>query len=203
MTADLHLHTDASFDSYLSFNDRIDSAKKNNIDTIALTDHQAVHPRLREREEEFNGVNIVTGIEISAFGEHGRLDILGYFVKPETIREKIRGEHRPKYLHAIRWIHDAGGVAVLAHPGRYNEEIEDIVETLADMRIDGVECEYPYEKIGMSEEVIDEVEQLAKKHDLARTGGSDCHGGTRQNIGLVKIDDKRVGELRNLSENYR
>ncbi|MFB6145782.1 MAG: PHP domain-containing protein [Candidatus Nanohaloarchaea archaeon] len=203
MTADLHLHTEASFDSYLSFDDRIDSAKENDIDVIALTDHNAVHPRLRNREEEFNNVNVITGIEITAFGKHGRLDILGYFVDPKTIRGKIQGEHRPKYRHAIHWIHDAGGAAVLAHPGRYDDEMEEIVEALVEMRIDGIECDYPYEKIGISNDFIEKAEQLAGEYDLVKTGGSDCHGGRRKSMGAVKIDVERVENLREVSERYR
>lgn len=203
MTADLHIHTDTSFDGERSFDERIDDAREHGLETIALTDHNAVNPRMRRREQKVGEVTVITGIEISCFGEYGQLHILGYFVDPETIREKLRKTHQPKYLDGIRFIHDAGGAAVLAHPGRYPADTKEIVEDLVDKRLDGIEVEYSYEKSGFSSDLVGEAREIAERFDLVKTGGTDCHGGRRNNIGSIMIESGRVEELRESTEKYR
>lgn len=201
MKADLHLHTEASFDSHISFEERLESAREKGFDTIALTDHNAVHPRLRMREEQFKEINVITGIEIFSFGEFGELHLLGFFVDPDTVRDGVRGEHRTGYRHAIRHIHDAGGVAVLAHPLRYSTDLEPVVETLSGMGLDGLELEYPYEKLGISPQK-QELRDLGEKYNLVFSGGSDCHGGRRKAIGEITVDQETVETLRERAKQY-
>lgn len=203
MSADLHIHTEASFDCEKRFEQRLEDAQEHGLDIIALTDHNVLHPRPRKREQSFGDLKVISGIELSCYGDHGQLHILGYFVDPETLRGKVRDVHRPKYLDVIRFIHDAGGVAVLAHPGRYSSDMENIVKDLKDRRLDGLEVEYNYEKSGFDPENQEKAAVLAEKHGLLKTGGSDCHGGRRDNIGSVKISEKRVEKLREASRKYR
>lgn len=202
MKADLHLHTEASFDSHISFEERLESARNKSFDTIALTDHNAIHPRLTMREEKFRDTNVITGIEIFSFGDFGELHILGFFVDPDTLRDRVRGEHRTGYRHAIRHVHDAGGVAVLAHPRRYSTDLVSVVEALSGMGLDGLELEYPYEKLGIDPRK-QELQELGEKHNLVFSGGSDCHGGRRKAIGEVSVDQETVDSLRERSTRYR
>ncbi len=67
-------------------------------------------------------------------------------------------------------IHGAGGIAVLAHPGKFNnfDEIEKYVE----MGLDGVEVWSPFN----SEEQTEMLASLCKKKKLLLTGGSNFHG---------------------------
>lgn len=201
MSADLHSHTAASPDCSLSFDQRLSIAQGEEFDTIALTDRNFVHTRLRKTEENFGGINVVSGVEITCFGEEGKLNILGLFIDPETMREKLRKRYRMKYRHAIRSIHDAGGIAILAHPGRYNFDIEEVIEKLVEMRLDGIETVYPYNFHGF-EDYERKAEQIAEKYGLATSGGSDCHGGQRKTMGKIRLENQEIDKLRQITGRY-
>lgn len=71
---------------------------------------------------------------------------------------------------AIRCVHGAGGVAVLAHPGRrWNP---DVIEDLVRMGLDGVEAWHP----SHGRTHVRALEDMARRWSLLVTGGSDCHG---------------------------
>ena len=76
----------------------------------------------------------------------------------------------PSVKEVIDEIHGAGGIAVLAHPGKFNnrDEIEDYVA----LGLDGVEVWSPYN----SEELTQQLIEKCKKVKLLLTGGSDFHG---------------------------
>ncbi|WP_312692919.1 PHP domain-containing protein [Caproiciproducens sp.] len=77
----------------------------------------------------------------------------------------------PDVHDVIAQIHDAGGVAVLAHPGEYDSY--DLLEQLAkDHEIEGVEVWHPRNKPGDEERFI----ATAQKYGLVMTGGTDFHG---------------------------
>ncbi len=71
---------------------------------------------------------------------------------------------------AIRLVHNAGGVSVLAHPGlMLNEnDIENVIES----GIDGIEIYYPKHTETQKHRFI----EMARSNGLLETGGSDFHG---------------------------
>lgn len=71
---------------------------------------------------------------------------------------------------AVRAIKADGGIAVLAHPG-YDRNYF-LVEQLVGCGLDGIELFHEKH----SSEDIKQIVQLARKHDLVLTGGSDYHG---------------------------
>jgi len=71
---------------------------------------------------------------------------------------------------AIAWIHDAGGAAVLAHPGLYNDD--DMVLQLISAGLDGIEV-YHSDHTRQDER---KYEEMAERYHLIGTGGSDFHG---------------------------
>ena len=76
---------------------------------------------------------------------------------------------------AIRLIHEAGGLAVLAHPFDYAGSFECLDEKLAALAsggLDGIEVYYT----GYGGEQIVDGLRLARRHNLFPTGGSDYHG---------------------------
>ncbi|WP_420209092.1 PHP domain-containing protein [Candidatus Electronema sp. JC] len=78
----------------------------------------------------------------------------------------------------IAIIHEAGGVAVLAHPGIIDPELKaqpQLVRELAERHLDGMEIHYP----GHNYNMIQLFSGLAKQHGLIATGGSDYHGDSR------------------------
>jgi predicted metal-dependent phosphoesterase TrpH len=82
---------------------------------------------------------------------------------------------------AVALASKAGGVAVLAHPGRLPPSDRDRVlqEALA-AGIDGIEVWHPQHDPKLRRS----LHQLVRRHDLVATGGSDYHGHHKPNIHL-------------------
>ncbi|MBE7077666.1 MAG: PHP domain-containing protein [Clostridiales bacterium] len=81
---------------------------------------------------------------------------------------------RPSPKEAIECIHELGGIAVLAHPGRITMtflERENLIEELISYGLDGIESYYTTH----TEEETAYFLALAKKRGLLTTGGSDTH----------------------------
>jgi 3',5'-nucleoside bisphosphate phosphatase len=92
-------------------------------------------------------------------------------------------KQRLSVADAIRLVHNAGGVAVFAHPGR-----EGTMARLQEMRavgLDGVEVRHP----GHSAEDEARLGALADAMDLLPSGGSDWHGAAEgpRVLGAVKV----------------
>jgi predicted metal-dependent phosphoesterase TrpH len=77
---------------------------------------------------------------------------------------------RPHPLEAIRWISEAGGTSVIAHPGLYGNDA--LVEELIVQGAEGIEVFHSDH--GAAEE--QRYTELAKKYGIIITGGSDFHG---------------------------
>lgn len=74
-------------------------------------------------------------------------------------------------LEAVQWIHEAGGAAVLAHPGLYKDD--PLVESLLSSgSFDGVEVWHS----DHSAEEEARYAKLAEAYGLTATAGSDFHG---------------------------
>jgi predicted metal-dependent phosphoesterase TrpH len=93
---------------------------------------------------------------------------------------------------AVDLIHQAGGLAVLAHPGlnRTDESIPALVEA----GLDGIECFHTKHSTSTSEHYL----EIADQHNLLVTGGSDCHGMSKGKplIGTVKLPYTHVEKLK-------
>ena len=76
----------------------------------------------------------------------------------------------PEPAEIIKAIHEAGGIAILAHPGFYNNF--ELFEELIPLGLDGVEVWHPENTVPQQEMLMN----IAKKHGLLMTGGSDFHG---------------------------
>jgi 3',5'-nucleoside bisphosphate phosphatase len=114
--------------------------------------------------------------------------------------ERFLKKHRPAWVPkakisaqvAIDLIHGASGLAVMAHPGlnRTDEVIPDLVEA----GLDGIECFHTKHSSATSEHYL----EIADKHNLLVTGGSDCHGMSKGKplIGTVKLPYREVEKLK-------
>ncbi|HOP75409.1 MAG TPA: PHP domain-containing protein [Bacillota bacterium] len=71
---------------------------------------------------------------------------------------------------AIQLILKAGGIPVLAHPGRQGNQL--FIEKLIDYGLKGLEVYYPAHDSGMVKQLLD----IAERYHLYVTGGSDFHG---------------------------
>jgi len=94
---------------------------------------------------------------------------------------------------AIAAIHDAGGVAVAAHPGRTGLTTDDIAGLVA-AGLDGLEVHYPQHDEAQTEFFA----ALAARHGLLVTGGSDDHGSLNEGrlMGRIRLPYIFVERLR-------
>ena len=80
---DMHMHTNYS-DGDLSPNELIEKAIKNNVGTMAITDHNTIEG-LRNFDSNFKKkIEIINGIELSAKSLKGTMHILGYDIDIEN-----------------------------------------------------------------------------------------------------------------------
>src|SRR5450432_3288793 len=95
-------------------------------------------------------------------------------------------------LEAIELIHQAGGLAVMAHPGL--NRTDEIIPDLVDAGMDGIECFHTKHSTAMAERYL----EIAEKHHLLVTGGSDCHGFSKVKplISTVKLPYDHVQKMK-------
>lgn len=118
---------------------------------------------------------------------------------------------RHPYRRVLDAIHAAGGVASLAHPGRIRAAettVAEMVDTLADAGLDGLEVAYPYDPDRSADYAAIDVERaadLAASHDLLPTGGSDCHGpgSGKFRIGDVRLTRAELEAIRERADDRR
>ncbi len=108
-------------------------------------------------------------------------------------------KHKLSTITAIELIHAAGGAAVLAHPmltGR-----DELIPSLVEAGLDGIEVYYP----NCTTAVQNYYANLAEKHALVTTGGSDAHGDIKRHtyIGKVRIPCALVAQLRARADDYK
>ena len=134
--------------------------------------------------------------------------------RPHVARALVRGRHcrsldeaferflkknRPAWvpkakmsaLEAIELIHQAGGLAVLAHPGLNRSD--QTIPAIVDAGLDGIECFHTKHPSATAEHYL----AVARKYNLLVTGGSDCHGLSKGKplIGTVRLDYQYVEKL--------
>ena len=80
--ADLHSHTTLS-DGLLKPAELLAAAVRARVAVLSITDHDTLDA-YRELPEREAGVELVTGVELSAFHDGHEVHILGYFVDPEA-----------------------------------------------------------------------------------------------------------------------
>ncbi|MCX5654481.1 MAG: PHP domain-containing protein [Planctomycetota bacterium] len=107
----------------------------------------------------------------------------GYVKKWDEAFERYLGAGKPAYVararvmpaDAIKVIHAAGGLAVLAHPRQLNrspKETDARIEDLAAAGLDGVETQTPDHTVNYARR----YRAAAKRLSLVETGGTDWHG---------------------------
>ena len=98
----------------------------------------------------------------------------------------------PDTREVLAAIHEAGGIAVLAHPPVYHSE--ELLEELVALGLDGVEVWHPKHTDEQTEKLL----QFAKDNALVTTGGSDFHGmyaSSARPLGSVAVPDDCADNL--------
>lgn len=114
----------------------------------------------------------------------------------ERFLKKGRPAWVPKFKvsadDAIKLIHEAGGLAVMAHPGLVHHDA--LIPELVEAGMDGIECYHTKHPTSSVEHYL----EIADEHGLLVTGGSDCHGMNKGKplIGSIKLPYQHVEQLK-------
>ena len=98
----------------------------------------------------------------------------------------------PRPEAAVEIIHQAGGIASLAHPGKLG--LAARIPSLAEAGLDAVEAFHPDHDASLTSQYI----RIARNLDLLLTGGSDFHGDPAHGLtpGAVTLPAEEFGRLR-------
>jgi predicted metal-dependent phosphoesterase TrpH len=253
---DLHLHTTAS-DGLLSPPELVLKARDAGLSIFSVTDHDttAAIPAVRAAASAV-GLEVVSGIEISAVADGHDVHVLGYFIDPDApVLRAFLGEQRVERLRRVREmgdrlaalgapidvepilaeaargrsvgrphiaaaliaaghvstrdeafsrflafggaafvprrgatpevvigiIHEAQGLASLAHPGL--TRCDPLIPSLVDAGLDALEARH----IDHDAETESKYRAMARERGLLITGGSDFHGDTAHTIRLGAV----------------
>jgi predicted metal-dependent phosphoesterase TrpH len=194
-TYNFHMHTNRS-DGQLHPDLLAQQAIDLGLKGFAITDHHQVSGFYAaqdyligwQRRTENAGQpmpQLWTGMEVTSVLLDVEVHILAYAFNPHhsALSDYLTGES-PKGAIAeadrvISAIHQAGGIAVLAHPARYRKTKEELIPAAVAIGIDGVETYYAYNNPKPwtpSPSQTEEVAQLSHTYHLLNTCGTDTHG---------------------------
>lgn len=140
----------------------------------------------------------------------------GYVSSMQEAFERYLKKGAPGYVEKFRFgppeaitaIHEAGGVAVLAHPFTLYKDhsvpLAPLLETLSQAGLDGMEVIYST----YSEEQARYYREQAERYHLLPSGGSDFHGAHKQGIdlgigrGRLQVPFELLEPLRNRARTY-
>ncbi|MFH2043750.1 MAG: PHP domain-containing protein [Pseudomonadota bacterium] len=143
-------------------------------------------------------ITIEEVIALAGEGQIGRPHIATLMMKKGFVEsiskafDKYLGRGKPAYVDkyrlecskALEMITGAGGVPVIAHPSLFTigegKNFEDLIAVLKDMGLKGIEAYYPEH----SKDKISYYVEIAKKHGLLLTGGTDFHGSLKPDISM-------------------
>lgn len=95
-------------------------------------------------------------------------------------------------VSAYKIINEAGGLAVIAHPGNMQQ---DILKYLIEAGADGIEVIHP----SHNEVMTKNYQEIASAYFLLASGGSDFHGGKRndeQNLGKYYVTPRYLDAMK-------
>jgi predicted metal-dependent phosphoesterase TrpH len=115
----------------------------------------------------------------------------GYVKDFNEAFDKYIGENCPAYVEkykmspkeAVRYIHGSGGLAFVAHPGFYLDDMEGFNELLEE-DFDGIEVYHSQHDTKTANRLV----AIAEERKYLMSGGSDFHGfAGRDNLGEPKV----------------
>ena len=165
MKFDLHLHTARhSPDSVTDPFDLLESARAAGLDGIVITEHDYIWPEEELEELRAAGPDLVilSGVEVSGRGG----DVLVY-----GLPEPYAPPRGINWTDLCRVVHRQGGVAVAAHPNRWNQPFESLVVE-PGVELDGIEVL----SNNMDPDLRERAAALLRKFPrFAQLGNSDSH----------------------------
>ena len=194
--ADLHIHTIAS-DGTADVGSILERVVSDGVlDVIAITDHERIDAAVAAQAMAADrglAIEVVVGEEVTTLGGH----LLALWVdRPIRPYRSLRT--------TIKAVHDAGGLAIPAHPlvpyplcaqGR-------VLRALLD---DGDETVHPdgletFNPTALGRPWHDRVVRFADEHRLARVGNSDAHALDAVGVGWTTFEGRSATDLRRAIE---
>lgn len=189
-----HCHTTAS-DGQLHPKTLIEQAIAIGLKGFAITDHHTIDgyriaktylDSLQNSLPSQPIPHLWIGVEINARLLNTDVHILGYGFDPQNsqLQPYLQGTYptsqQAEAATVIEVLHQAGGLAVLAHPCRYRRRsAKELIPAAASLGIDGVETYYAYANPNPwhpSPKQTQQVKQLSSAYNLFDTCGTDTHG---------------------------
>lgn len=174
--------------------------------------------RIYKMIDKLKAFNIVVDAEeifriAGSKGSVGRLHVARAMLNSGGVKslkeafDKYIGFLKPCYVpytkfspkEAIEIVLRVGGVPVLAHPDLMGHD--EYIEEFVDYGLKGIEAYHTDHKGHISRR----YEEIAKRHNLIMTGGSDCHGLGKGRVvmGEVRVSYELVEKLKEVAESVR
>lgn len=185
----LHIHTNYS-DGEGDFDFLVEQALNRDYKYIAITDHNTMQGYTESKLA--NSPILIPGVEFDVWCGYVFMHLLAYGVdknnenlkkffaknKKDATNVIPRLFSKRNIKELIDTIHEAGGIAVLAHPACcWAISLDKFVAKLKSFGLDGIEAYYPYPRLRKFAKFHSEkvAQKLAEKYDLIVTGGTDLH----------------------------
>ncbi|MEY3544508.1 MAG: hypothetical protein RLZZ247_665 [Cyanobacteriota bacterium] len=162
------------------------------LEHLAVTDHHstaAFAPLQRWFAEQAQAgarvPQLWSGVEISCLLENCLVHVLALGFEPgDGALDPYRQGQAPigpdlQAASVVERIHAAGGLALLAHPGRYRLSFQRLIPAAAALGFDGGEAYYDYAmqpRWQPTPVVCEAIARLLQDHALLRSCGTDTHG---------------------------
>jgi predicted metal-dependent phosphoesterase TrpH len=181
IAVDCHSHTERSLDGDWTLEENLQWHGEAGFDAVFLTEHVvSAQPQITDtnRMQEWNdnhpnGPFALPGVEITTF--HVHILGLGISTWAHYIPETEVGITLAWITGTVNYIHEQGGVAILAHPGPdVNDPEEEFYndftfEEILSTGMDGIETRN-------GQHYYPDWEANASANDMMETAGGDLHG---------------------------
>ncbi|MBN1896463.1 MAG: PHP domain-containing protein [Candidatus Aenigmarchaeota archaeon] len=165
MKIEMHGHTFYSDDAIISPDDYVKAAKKEGLNSVAVTDHNTTKGWKRALSAgKMYGIDVIKAEEVKVFHNGKKIgEVLAYFINEEI---------KPDEFHAVKdAIKSQGGIMVVAHPfDTFRANFKMIEEYKKHM--DGVEAVNARVLLNRFNR---RARAFAEENGLGVTGGSDSH----------------------------
>lgn len=169
---DLHVHTCYSEDASTTLEQLVHYAEKKGLDGVAITDHNTLQGAMKLAKK--SQLIIIPGLEVEASEGHVLALNITTMIPPKL-----------NVPETVQKIHDAGGVAIIAHPEAISKT-RFRQKTTSNPNLDAVEvinsAAFPF---FLS---THRGHRLAERMKLPKTGGSDAHHAAEIGTAFTLID---------------
>lgn len=110
----------------------------------------------------------------------------------------------PDYKKIIQTIHEANGLAFLAHPYLYKQNMQTVLECVKEAGIDGIEC---FHHTCFEGEKLQYLLDFCENNNLLMSGGSDFHynieNHTKSKLNQLNIPAKYFDTIKSLIDSKK